>query len=498
MNDDKVDRTAKIGASGVPKWKRDRPGIILLTSHWLSRLGMVLVITATSTWLFFLPAEVHGVVENPYKGAIIYLILPFIGLGGVVLTVAGMVLSRRRIRERVETEVTDRKTALHRLIVFLVITIGANLLIGTQLTYRAVVYMDTPQFCGAMCHVMRPEYVGHQDSNHTSVACAECHIVPSATGWVEAKLNGTRQLWEIVTNSYPRPIPSALESGRLVPSRETCERCHWAEKIVSTRLRVIPNYNADEQNSASYTVLMMLVGGSRMQGIHNAHFAGGFEIRYATSDTNRQTIPWVERHDTRTGETKTYLAKGTTSEQALSWGLPKHSMQCVDCHNRPTHEFLLPDRALNLALALGQLQATLPFIKKQGLAVLQANYSSSADAAEKIPAAIETYYKQTYPQVYAQRKADVQTAGQAILAIYNRNVFPDMNVPWGTYPNNLGHMDSPGCFRCHDGSHTTADGKDTIDQDCGACHQLLAMQESSPDVLKTLGLWDRIVALKER
>jgi nitrate/TMAO reductase-like tetraheme cytochrome c subunit len=496
MNDDKVDRTAKIGASGVPKWERNRPGLVLLTSHWLSWLGLVFVITATSTWLFFLPAEIHGQVENPYKGVVLYLILPVVLFVGFGLTAAGMVLGRRHIRERLEAGLADRKTALHRLIVFLVITIGVNLLIGTQLTYRAVVYMDTPQFCGAMCHVLRPEYLGHQDSTHASVACVECHIVPNASGWIEAKLNGTRELWEAITNSYPRPIPSALESGRLVPSKETCERCHWAEKIVATRLLVIPSYNADEQNSASYTVLMMLVGGSKMQGIHHAHFAGGFDIRYATSDSKRQTIPWVERHDTRTGETKTYLAKGTTPEQAMN--LPKHAMQCVDCHDRPTHSFSLPDRALNVALALGQLQATLPFIKKQGLAVLQANYSSSADAAQKIPAAIETYYKQTYPQVYAQRKADVQTAAQAILAIYNRNVFPDLNLTWGTYPNNLGHMDSPGCFRCHDGSHTTADGKDTITQDCGACHQLLAMQESSPDILKTLGLWDRIAALKGR
>jgi len=148
------------------------------------------------------------------------------------------------------------------------------------------------------------------------------------------------------------------------------------------------------------------------------------------------------------------------------------------------------------ALALGTVPATLPFIKKQGLAVLQAPYASSADAAQKIPAAIETYYRQSYPQVSAQQKADVTKAAQGILDVYNRNVFPDRGVTWGTYANNLGHIDSPGCFRCHDGSHTTADGKDTITQDCGGCHQILAMQDASPDILKTLGLWDKIEALK--
>jgi nitrate/TMAO reductase-like tetraheme cytochrome c subunit len=494
VSDQAADRPPEGAGPAVPNWERDRPGIILLTSHWLTWLGLALAITAISTWLFVLPAEVNGHTENPYKGAVLYLILPFVLVAGLALAVLGMLLARRRIRERLKTGVVDRKAALQRLIAFLVITIGGNLAVGTQLTYRAIEYMDTPQFCGATCHVMRPEYVGHQDSNHASVACAECHIAPGAGGWVDAKMNGTRQLWQMLTNSYARPIPSALQSGRLVPSKQTCERCHWAEKIVATRLLVIPSYSDDEQNSPSYSVLMMLVGGSKMQGIHHAHFAGGFEIRYAVTEPQRQTIPWVERRNTETGETKTYFAEGTTPEQAA--GLAKHTMQCVDCHNRPTHAFSSPERALDRALAFGQVPANLPFIKKQGLAALQASYTSTLDATEKIPAAIEGYYQQTYPQVYAQHQADIAKAGQAILAIYNRNVFPDLHVTWGTYTNSLGHVDFPGCFRCHDGTHTTADAHDSINQDCGACHQILAMQESSPDILKTLGLWDRIEALK--
>jgi formate-dependent nitrite reductase cytochrome c552 subunit len=279
-----------------------------------------------------------------------------------------------------------------------------------------------------------------------------------------------------------------------VPSRETCEHCHWSEKIVATRFLLFPSYASDEPNSVSYTALMMLVGGTHMQGIHHAHFAGGFEIRYAVSDARRDTIPWVERRNTRTGETQTYLAEGTKPEQVA--GLPRHTMQCVDCHNRPTHDFLLPERALDRALALGQIPADLPFIKKQGLAVLKAGYSTGEEAARKIPAAIEAYYAQSYPQLSQQRRTDVTAAGRAILAIYERNAFPDLKVTWGTYPNNLGHNDSPGCFRCHDGSHTTSDRKATISQDCEACHNVLAQDESSPEILKTLGVWKYIGGLK--
>ena len=475
--------------------REDRPGLVLLSGHWLTRLGLCLVITAICTWLFFLPSGLpeHG--ENPYKGLIVYLGLPALFFLGLVLAVLGVVVGRRRIQERLQAGTVHRETALRRLVLFLALTLGANLIIGSQATYRAVHYMDTPQFCGS-CHSERPEFVAHQDSNHASVACAECHIAPGQKGWIEAKMNGTRQLWREVRGTYSKPCPPALASGLLVPSRETCVHCHWAEKIVGSRLVLSPSYASDEGNTPSYTVLLMLVGGARMPGIHHAHFAAGVEIRYAASDAKLETIPWVEARDTKTGEVRTYLAEGTKPEQAAA--LPKHMMQCVDCHNRPTHDFPLPERALDRALALGQVPSDLPFIRKEGLAVLKAGYATSAEAAKRIPAAIEAYYAQAYPQLAAERRADVAAAGRALLALHDRNVYPDLGVAWGTYPNNLGHTDSPGCFRCHDGSHTTADKKFTISQDCGACHTVLAQEEKSPEILKTLGVSDRIAAMMKR
>lgn len=482
--------------SAAPDGQRDRPGVVLLTSHWLTRLGLVLVITAICTWLFFLPAghSEHG--ENPYRGLVVYLILPSVFALGLALGVIGVFLARKRVRERLAAGTVDRSTALRRLIVFLAVTLAGNLLIGSQASYRAIQYLETPQFCGGVCHSERPEFVGHRDSNHASVACAECHVAPGQAGWIRSKMNGTRQLWQEITNTYERPCPPALVSGRLVPSRETCEHCHWAEKIVATRFLVIPSYASDEKNTPSYTVLLMLVGGTRMRGIHNAHFAGGYEIRYAASDPKRETIPWVERRNTRTGETQTYLADGTTADQTA--GLEKHTMQCVDCHNRPTHDFLLPERALDRMLALGRIPNTLPFVKKEGLAVLKADYASNAEAARKIPEAIAAYYARAYPQIAAERPADVVAAGKAIAAVYDRNVFLDQKVTWGTYANNLGHVDFPGCFRCHDGSHETSDKKHAINQDCSSCHEVLAQDEQSPEILKKLGVWDHLEAMKSR
>lgn len=316
-----------------------------------------------------------------------------------------------------------------------------------------------------------------------------------ARGWIESKAAGTRQLFEVAFDSYPRPVPSALTSGRLVPSRETCEHCHWPEKFAAARLRVISKFAEDESNTETQTVLMMMVGGSRSGGIHGKHFRPGIEIRFASADAERQTIPWVEYRDAATGETRVYQSGDVSSDVVSS--LPKVVMQCVDCHNRPTHTFHLPERELDIALAGGWLPTTLPFLKKKSLEVLKATYASREEAAHKIPAAIADYYRQTHPQVYAARTADVQSAGRNVADIYGRNVFPDLNVTWGTYSNNLGHGSSPGCFRCHDDLHTSADGR-TITQDCSACHEAVAIEEASPEVLKTLGLAERLAAIRRK
>jgi len=471
----------------------NRPVWFLLTRHWLSLLGIALVTTAGISWLFVLPAQIRGHVENPYIGIVFFLILPIVFFAGLALIPIGVYLSRRQIRQGLTDAAFDRKAALGRLAWFFGATTLANVLIGTQVTYRAVEHMETPQFCGGTCHTMHPEFAAYQNSPHSKVECVECHVAPGASGWISSKAEGIRQLFETVLNSAPRPIPSAIESDRLVPARETCENCHWPQKFAGVTLRVINKYAEDETNTRTQTVLLMMVGGSRTAGIHGAHFGPGVHIRFAASDRARQTIPWVEYRNTVTGDTETFVSSGSSLDPAK----PKTDMQCVDCHNRPTHTFDLPDRALDKALALGDLPITLPYLKKKGMELLKAEYRSSQEAAEKLPVAFVSFYQQNYPELYAKRSQDINQAGQAVLAIYNRNVFPGLKVSWGTYPNNLGHMDFPGCFRCHDGSHATADGK-TIKQDCDACHQPLATDEASPEILKTLGLEERISKVQKQ
>jgi len=473
----------------------ERPAWFLLTQHWLSLLGGALLATAVISWLFVLPQQIRGHVSNPYVGIIVFLVLPAIFFTGLILVPIGIYLSKRQIRAGLAEAAVDRKTALRRIAWFFGVTGVLNILIGTQVTYRAVEHMETPQFCGGTCHTMNPELAAYQNSPHSRVECVECHVAPGAAGWISSKTSGVRQLVETVLNKYPRPIPSAIESNRLVPARETCENCHWPQKFAGARLRVFSKFADDEGNTRSETVLLMLVGGNRISGIHGAHFGPGVHIRFAAADPARQTISWIEYRNTTTGVLQTFASSDPASNSAQA--LPKYDMECVDCHNRPTHTFDLPERAMDRALALGDIPVTLPFIKKKGVELLKADYPTRKDAAEKLPGALVTFYQQNYPDVHARRTQDIRDAGQAVLAIYNRNVFPELKVSWGTYPNNLGHMDFPGCFRCHDGSHATPDGK-TITQDCNTCHEPLAMEEASPEILKTLGIAERISAVQKQ
>ena len=471
------------------------PVLILLTSHWLTMMGVALVTLAGFSWLFVLPANLRGQIANPYIGLLAFFAIPIVFLLGLALIPIGIALGRRRAAAGLAA-MPDRRAAWRRAGIFFAVMTLANLVIASQTTYRAVQSMETIQFCGQTCHVMKPEFTAHHgiDSAHNAaccalapphqaVACANCHIAPGAAGWFRAKMAGTRQLFEVAFNEYPRPIEGALESNRLVSSASTCEQCHARDAYIGPRLRIRPKFTDDEANTRTETVLLMRVGGGSSRGIQGAHMGPGVRIRYAATDQKRQTIPWVEY--TAGGVTREYVASGANA--GATHGLPIYEMQCADCHNRAAHSFELPDRSVDRAIADGRISASLPFIKKIGLELLKADYSSQEEAMQKIQAGLNAFYQSKYGDVWSTRSSDVQLAGQTLAGIYQSNVFPDLKVNWGTYPNNLGHMDVPGCFRCHDDAHATPDKK-TITQDCGACHELLAVEEKSPAVLKTLGL----------
>jgi hypothetical protein len=338
--------------------------------------------------------------------------------------------------------------------------------------YRGVEYMDSVQFCGQVCHtVMKPEFTAYQDGAHSRVACVDCHIGTGASWFAKSKISGARQVLAVTFHTYDRPIPSPVQNLR--PARDTCEQCHWPEKFHGDKIVRVSEYAEDETNTESITTLQVHVGGGserlgRAQGIH-WHMNVANQVEYIATDDKRQVIPWVRVTDL-SGNVREYVADGVKPED-LAKG-ERRRMDCMDCHNRPSHAMAAtPERAVNDLIANGDIPKQLPFVRREAVKALKASYASQDAAEDGIARALREFYRVERNDVYMSHRADVEKAVRASAGVYRRNVFPEMNVQFGTYPNNIGHMDSPGCFRCHDDSHKTRDGK-KIGQACDTCHAI--------------------------
>ena len=461
--------------------------LIHLSNNALTFMGVILTTTGGVSWLFILPLQMSGEAANPYLGILFFLLCPMLFFAGLALMPLGIWLKLRRENRKGKAAaplppVSWRNAEFRRIVSVIGIATLANIIIGGHYTYAAVEYMGSVSFCGQTCHtVMKPEFTAYQESPHFRVSCTECHIGEGASWFVRSKLSGVRQVFATALDTYSRPIEQPVHNLR--PARETCEQCHWPQRFNPYRLRVIDKYAEDETNTRSQTVLMMNIAGGGGKGIHGFHLTPGVVVEYR-SDRSRETIPWV-RYTSPSGESTEYAAEGWDPAKAEDFEL--RTMDCVDCHNRPTHEFYLPERAMDMAMGAGRIDPSLPNVKSKGLEILKAEYAATTDAEQQIPKALEQYYQTAHPETYQAKRQAVEQSARGLLAVWERNVFPEMKITWGTYTSHIGHTDFPGCYRCHDDAHTATDGR-TISQDCSSCHELLAMEESNPAILTSLGI----------
>ena len=467
--------------------------VLFYGNNWTSLIGGAITSASAVVLVGFWVIEIfgHGGSRNPYLGIIFDLFLPGLFVLGLLLIPVGIGLRRRQLKAlgqipSVYPRIELRDPVFRRGIEIVLVATFINFVIVGTASYRGVSYMDSPNFCGQSCHVMAPQWAAYQVSPHSHVACAECHIGSGLSAAVQAKINGTKQLTEVTFHTFPRPILAPLSVLR--PARATCEECHSPTRFVGEKLLVETMYGDDEKNSVTHNVLVLHLGGedslSHRSGIHGHHLD---DYQYVATDTTYQTIIAVSKHN----------PDGSTTQFVSSdWKGPiqgvTRQMDCMDCHNQATHTFQTPEDAIDKAMVDGSPSASLPFVHKEGLQLMQTEYTSQAEAASKITSGLEEFYRTQYPAVWSSQRAQVDAAAGTLVTIYERNVFPEMKVTWGTYPNGMGHSvpghnPSPGCFRCHDGNHTSKEGK-TITNDCSVCHNLLASDEVNPKQLSVLGL----------
>jgi nitrate/TMAO reductase-like tetraheme cytochrome c subunit len=442
-----------------------------LFHNWISFAGMVLAASALFAFILLFAIDLMAENANPYLGILAYVVAPgflFLGLLLVFLgawlkrrqerrsgsAVAGLILSVDLSRPR------DRKVLVGFLagtVIFLLLTA-----FGSYETYH---YTESVQFCGQACHVpMEPQFVAYQHTAHAKVACVECHVGSGAGAYLETKVNGVRQLACMVFGNFDRPIRAPREKLRTAQS--TCEQCHWPEKSSGTVERTHHRFLADETNTP-YTVRLLLnVGGGNPAhgtagGIH-WHMNLANKVEYLSTNDHAGVIPWV-RLTTAKGEVTEFRAPGFKDDPAAH---AIRTMDCMDCHNRPAHRFTSPNDAVDLALAAGQIDPAIPWVKSNLVAALVASYPTKPQALDGIASALRAAYPE-HP------RADALIA--AAQGIYQRNFFPEMKADWRAYPEHISHKESAGCFRCHDGQHKTSDGKRTLGaSNCNSCHVILA------------------------
>ncbi len=446
--------------------------------NWVSLSGLVVAVGSLFAFIFLFAIDLFSPHGNPYVGLLTYGVSPMFFILGCILLGLGAWIHRRRNRAGSTPHAFVINLARPRdkraLIGFIAGSV-VFLLVTAMGSYHTYHYTESVQFCGTACHEpMKPEYTAYLNSPHARVACTECHVGPGAASYVKSKINGMHQLYGVATGNYHRPVKAPVKNMR--PARETCEECHWSKKFIGDLDRSYVHFLADETNTPFTVRLLLKVGGADPAhgptgGIH-WHMNVANKVEYIATDEQRQVIPWV-RVTSPAGVVTEYKVKGFAEDTT------KHTtrtMDCLDCHNRPAHDFRAPNDAVDLAMSLGTLDPTLPWAKSNIVAALVETYPTEDEGLQKI----STKLRSTYTN-YA--KVDALVAGTQ--EIFKRTVFPEMKSDWRSYPNNIGHKNSAGCFRCHDGLHKTEDGKRKIEATtCNACHLILA--QGSGAKLETL------------
>ncbi len=442
----------------------------------LAGLGIAAFIFANLLFLVLL--SLFGL-QNPYLGILAYLIFPVVALFALLLIPLGMLRERRRRRTyepsisrypRLDLNTRGGQQALAIIVGAFVLFLAAS----ATATYKAYQFTDTVTFCGPTCHtVMKPEYTAYQDSPHARVSCVACHVGPGAAWYVQSKLSGVYQVYAVLSDKYPRPITTPIRDLR--PVREACERCHWPQKFYGEQLKLFTHIGYDENNTPTQIQMLIKTGGGNVKlgsaaGIH-WHMNIANQVWFRSTEKQNQDIPWVKVRAAN-GQITTYTKTGVNLSDKQIAAMPMQAMDCVTCHDRPAHEFRPPDAAVDQAFVSGNLDRSLPYLKKEAVTALTRSYPSTEAAIEGIATSIANFYENEYPRIYAANETQIKQAIAAVQLIYQNNIFPYMRANWRIHPDNIGHLYNKGCFRCHDGNHVSPDGR-AVSNACDTCHTIL-------------------------
>ncbi len=448
-----------------------------LLRNYISFVGLAIAMAGLVSLTLLFLLELTGSSDQPYLGILIYVLFPGVFITGMFIAAIGMLFERRRRRRAPEAQIAeypiiDLNDPRRRRTLIVFLSFAFIFLFASAFgSYQAYEFTESVTFCGQVCHtVMKPEFLSYGAAPHAKVNCVECHVGGGAEWYARSKFSGVRQLVKVTFGTYDTPIQTPVHNMR--PARDTCAKCHWPEKYHGEKLRVFDYFGEDEDSSQRQVRMLVKVGGGspktgQVSGIH-WHMNLANEITYIATDEKRQNIPWVRLKDPSGKITEYTLRDAGLTPQTIAKA-EKKTMDCIDCHSRPSHIYLSPNKAVDQSILANKLDRSLPFVKKKAVELLSKQYATTEEALNSISAEFGEYYRANYPDVFSAKRGSINRAGAELQRIYQTYFFPEMKTNWQTHINNIGHFNTQGCFRCHDGRHFSKEGK-VIRNECNICH----------------------------
>jgi hypothetical protein len=451
------------------------------SKNWLTIIGSI--ISAINLLLILLLFGISTIFNkgNTNLGLFIYIILPGFLILGLLMIPIGMFLERKRIFQSLVHETArlpriDLNDPSHRnaFIIFTITTIIV-LFLSTLGSFKAYHITESVEFCGTLCHqVMEPEHTAYLNSPHANVSCVECHVGSGASWYVKSKLSGLHQVYAVLTKTYPSPIETPLHDLR--PARETCEKCHWPQKFYARTLWTKKYFIADSLNTEWDIMLQMKTGPEYSglglkEGIH-WHINPDVNIEYISDNDKRENITYVKYTNKATKEVTIYKNENNAISDSLIAVSTSRTMDCIDCHNRPSHNYNSPTVYFDKAMLTGDVSKSIPYFKKAAMEILRETFNDKDSALIKINESITNYYKSDFNEYYEKNTDLINSSVVSVQKAFSQNTFPKMKVTYDKYPEHIGHLESDGCFRCHNDSFKSDNGR-TIKRDCNLCHTIV-------------------------
>jgi hypothetical protein len=470
-----ADATPLPPAPGIPRPLRQPRSHF---NNWISAIGMIIAAGALFSFAFLVWMDFSQLEKNPYLGILTYLVAPAFLITGIILILGGAWLQRRyalkHAGDRPDRWQIDLGDERQRRFIFGLAGGGVLFLVLSAFgSYQTYHYSESNEFCGEVCHkAMHPEFVTYKRGSHARVDCVECHIGSGAEWFIKAKINGVHQLISYALDNYERPIRTPLTNLR--PAPEICERCHWPEKFHGNIEINFQHFLSDKENTP-FTVRMLLhvnksAPGSPPGGIH-WHVSDTERVEYYAADEQRNDIPWMRVVNLKDGTSRVFRTDEFEGEPPPD---KIRVMDCMDCHNRPAHVFHTANDAIERAMADGTLTTKLPNIKRHAVhAISETGITTTDEAPQKIADYLRSRYNDRAHAV------ELPGAIAEVQRIFSNTIFPERQADWRVYPNHIGHKDWPGCFRCHDDRHKTAQGQTVRASDCTSCHTIIAQGKGS-------------------